>query len=172
MPSTEPATLAIGALGRPHGIRGEVVFHAFNPDGARLFEMPMPLQIQLRRGSASRDAMVRAARPFQSGALVRLEGVDTRDAAAAVTGYHVCVPRAALPPLGEDEFYTHDLVGCTVLDIGGRGRGRVVSVFWNGHHEVLSVVNEAGEELMVPALREFLSSVDLAQRTIVVDPHE
>jgi 16S rRNA processing protein RimM len=167
-----PDTLALGVLGRPHGVRGELVFHAFNPGGVQLADLPMPLAVQLRRGSVNRPATVRAARPFQNGALVVLEGIDSREAAAAITGHDLCVPRAAMPPLAADECYTVDLVGCAVFDQQGRSRGQVMSTFWNGTHEVLSIVDPAGQELMVPVVPDFLCSIDLVQRRIVVDPHE
>jgi 16S rRNA processing protein RimM len=170
--SGQPDTLALGVLGRPHGVRGELVFHAFNPGGVQLADLDLPLAVALRRGSATRSASVVAARPFQDGALVVLEGIDSREAAAAFTGYDVCVPRAALPPLAADECYTADLIGCAVFDQEGRSRGQVMSAFWNGTHEVLSVVDPGGQETLVPVLRDFLCSIDLVNRRIVVDPHE
>jgi 16S rRNA processing protein RimM len=164
--------LALGVLGRPHGVRGELVFHAFNPEGVQLPELELPLTVRLRRGSESRAATLAAARPFKNGALVWVEGVADRDAAAALTGHELCVARASLPPLAPDECYTDDLLGCAVFDLEGRSRGRVAGVYWNGSHDVLTVVDEGGGELLVPAVPEFLTSVDLEQRRIVVDPHE
>jgi 16S rRNA processing protein RimM len=170
--TASPESLALGVLGRPHGVRGELVFRAFNPEGAQISEMNLPLAVELRRSKESRPATVSAARPFKDGALVRLEGVATREEAAAMTGYELRVPRAHLPALAEDECYTDDLIGCAVFDLEGRSRGRVTAIFWNGSHDVLTVVDEAGQELLVPAVREFLTSIDLGERRIVVDPHE
>jgi 16S rRNA processing protein RimM len=172
LPEPGPDSLALGILGRPHGVRGELVFHTFNPDGAQLSELSLPLAVELRRGSATRPAVVSAARPFKDGSLVRLEGVQTREEAAAMTGYELCVARALLPALADDEFYIDDLIGCAVFDLEGRSRGRVTAVFWNGSHDVLTVVDDAGQELLVPAVPDFLSSVDLPGKRIVVDPHE
>jgi 16S rRNA processing protein RimM len=170
--TSSPERLALGVLGRPHGVRGELVFHAFNPDGAQLPDLNLPLAVELRRSSGSRAAVVVAARPFKDGALVRLEGVASREDAAALTGHELCVARAELPALADDECYTDDLMGCAVFDLEGRSRGRVTAIFWNGSHDVLTVVDDGGQELLVPAVREFLASVDLPGRRIVVDPHE
>jgi 16S rRNA processing protein RimM len=171
---TEPgrATLVLGVLGRPHGVRGEIVFHAFNPGGTPLSGLPLPLSVDLRRGRETVAATLIAARPFKDGALVRLEGVDGRDAAAARTGFEMAVPREALPPLAEGEHYTVDLVGCAVFDTEGRARGRVQGAFWNGTHEVLTVVDEAGDELLIPVIGDFFVEIDLPQRRLVIDPHE
>jgi 16S rRNA processing protein RimM len=169
---TLPATLALGVLGRPHGVRGEVVFHSFNPSGTQIEELELPLAVELRRGSESRTAAVIAARPFKAGSLLRLEGVATRDDAAAVTGHELRVPRAVLPPLAKDECYIEDLVGCAVFDLDGKSRGRVVGAFWNGTHDVLTVVDESGSELLVPVVPDFLIRIDATERRLVVDPHE
>jgi 16S rRNA processing protein RimM len=168
----DEATLALGVLGRPHGVKGEIVFHAFNPGGAQLSDLDLPLTVELRRASAIRSVTVTAARPFKDGALVRLEGVTDRDGAAALTGHELHVPRAVLPPLEDDEVYTGDLIGCAVFDLQGNPRGKVAAIYWNGSHDVLSVLDEAGQELLVPAVPDFLPSIDLTARKIVVDPHE
>jgi 16S rRNA processing protein RimM len=168
----DPAWLALGVVGRPHGVRGEVVFHGFNPEGARLEELELPLSVELRRESSTRTATVSGARPFKDGSLLIFDGIDTREAAAAITGYRLWVLRAVLPPLAEDESYTADLIGCALFDLEGKPRGRVTAVFWNGSHDVLTAVDEAGTELLIPAVPEFLVSIDVAGRRIVVDPHE
>ncbi len=162
----------LGVLGRPHGVRGELVFRAFNPDGVQLPELELPLVVELRRGNERRASTVASARPFQDGALVRMEGIADRDAAAGLTGFEVSVARAELPPLEEGEHYVDDLVGCAVFDLAGQSRGRVAALFWNGGHDVLSVLDDAGKELLIPAVPEFLTSVDLVGRRIVIDPHE
>jgi 16S rRNA processing protein RimM len=171
---TEPgrATLVLGVLGRPHGVRGEIVFHAFNPAGTALEELELPLEVQLEREGRTLSRTVISARPFKDGSLIHLQGVDSREAAAATTGYRLAVPRTALPPLAEGEHYTVDLIGCAVFDVEGRARGRVKGAFWNGTHEVLTVVDDAGQELLIPVTGDFFAKIDLEQRQIVIDPHE
>ncbi len=171
-PERDPATLALGVLGRPHGVRGEIVFHAFNPGGTSLEDLELPLVVQLRRGTQTREVTLTTARPFKDGSLIGLSGVEDRDAAAALTGHQLAVPRSALPPLAEGEHYTVDLIDCAVFDVQGRSRGRVAGAFWNGTHEVLTVADDAGQELLIPVVGDFLASIDLAQRRIVIDPHD
>ena len=167
-----PATLVLGVIGRPHGVRGEIVFHAFNPAGTPLQDLDLPLAVQLHRGAETRPATLTAARAFKDGSLIHLAEVGDRDAAAVMTGYQIAVPRAALPPLAEGEHYTVDLIGCAVFDPAGRARGRVTGAYWNGTHEVLTVVDDAGAETLIPVIDDFLVSIDLPQRRIVIDPHE
>jgi 16S rRNA processing protein RimM len=172
--------IGLGVFGRPHGVRGEIVFHAHNPAGTRLEDLKFPFVAKLgddpRSGAPSRQhpesVVLLGARAFGDASLVRLEAVSDRDVAAGYTNLEVLVPRAVLPPLLPGEYYISDLVGCTVADATGRARGKVIGVYWNGHQDILEITDDAGAELLIPAVPEFLKQVDLATRHLVVDDHE
>jgi 16S rRNA processing protein RimM len=164
-------SLPFGRLGRPHGVRGEIALRPFNPDGDWLSGQTLPASVQLVRAQERRQMNLVAARPANEVLLVRLEGVDTREQAAALTNFEVWLPRATLPALDPDEFYIQDLVGCTVVDVAGRVRGTVRESFWNGAQDVLTLDGPDGE-VFVPAVAEFIREVDLDARRVVVDMHE
>ena len=172
--------LPVGVLGRPHGVRGELVYHPHNPHGVRLEALKFPFAAFLggdpRGGpnahAATTPVRLAGARSFQDGALVRLEGIVDRDAAAAFTNRELLVPRGVLPPLAPGEFYVADLVGCAVFDLTGGPRGTVVGAYWNGHQDVVAVQGPDGAELLFPAVPEFLHEVDLGARRLVIDDHE
>jgi 16S rRNA processing protein RimM len=167
-----PAALPLGRLGRPHGLRGELVLHLFNPHGVGVESLCLPVPIELVQGERRQHRRLLASRPFQEGSLVCFEGVETREAAAALTGCELHVPRALLPPPEPGETYVEDLVGCAVVDQHGRARGVVQGAFWNGAQDVLTIADDAGAELLVPAVPEFLLEVDLEGRRLVIDDHE
>jgi 16S rRNA processing protein RimM len=171
------ARLPLGVLGRPHGVRGELVFRSYNPDGTRLEDLDLPLEVELRpRTGPPRLSQVVAARPFQAsgqtGSLIKLAGVNDRDQAAAFTNSELCVPRALLPPLDEGEFYVADLIGCQVTDTAGRSRGVVKNFYWNGSQDILEIHDADGNELLIPVVEDFIRDMDLAARTLVIDDHE
>jgi 16S rRNA processing protein RimM len=144
------------------------VLHPFNAGGVDPGDLSLPLDVQV----GERGMKLVAVRPTNDAWLVRLEGVDDRDAAAALTNADLALTREALPAPEDGEFYVEDLVGCEVRDVDGRRRGVVRATFWNGAQDVLSVVDDAGVELLVPAVPEFLRAFDAEARTITVDPHE
>jgi 16S rRNA processing protein RimM len=164
-------TLPFGRLGRPHGVRGELALRPFNPDGDWLDGTALPALVQLVRAAERREMKLVAVRPANDMLLVRFEGVESREQAAALTNFELWLSRAALPELEADEFYVEDLLGCEVLDTEGRARGTIKSSFWNGAQDVLSVQGPDGE-LLVPAVGEFIRSVDLEARRVIVDLHE
>jgi 16S rRNA processing protein RimM len=164
--------IAFGTVGRPHGLRGESSLRPYNGDGADLAQAELPLGVRLVQGDVPREIALVAVRAAGQSLLVRFEGVEDRDQAALLTNGELWIPRDCLPAPADDEFYVDDLIGCEVVDVAGQVRGTVRNAFWNGAQDVLTVEAPGGEELLVPAVSEFIRSVDLEARRVVVDPHE
>ncbi len=167
---TDP--LRFGVLGRPHGVRGEIILRPYNAGGFALDEVEVPFSVDLEKGGSIVSRSLVAVRAAANDFLVRFEGIGDRDAAAALTNAVVLLPRDQLPELDPGEFYVEDLVGCEVFDQAGRRRGVVRGTFWNGAQDVLTIVDADGAEWMVPAVDDFLQEIDLEGRRIVVDAHE
>lgn len=145
MATYDPRTLAIGVLGKPHGVRGEIGLRLFNLEGSAL-EGAAPLRpgpVILARGAERITRVVTAIRPFGAGLLLTIEGVDSREAASALTHHEVRVERASLPPPRPGEYFVSDVVGCDVFNQDGTRLGAVRETFWNGAHDVMIVVGEA-----------------------------
>jgi 16S rRNA processing protein RimM len=100
--------------------------------------------------------------------VAKLAGIDDRDAAAALRGREVAVPRAAFPPAGEDEVYWADLIGLKVVNLQGDELGEVAEVFSNGAHAVLRVAR-GDEERLIPFVDAAVQRLDLPARRIEVE---
>lgn len=165
--SYDPETLPVGILGRPHGLRGEISLRPHNASGrdlARVTEL-----ILEREGGPAGPGEVRSLQSIRRGAdgwLVKFVGVDARSDVEPLTNVPVRVRRAALPPLEPGEFFVADTVGCDVFGEDGRRLGTVADAFWNGAHDVLLVKGQG--ELLIPAVAQFVRSVDAAARKVVV----
>lgn len=94
-----------------------------------------------------------------------------RDAAQALAGARVFVPRASFPPTDEDEFYWVDLIGLAVHDRDGRRLGVVTRLIETGPHCVLCIqpADAGAPELLIPFVQAYVDRVDRAGRTIHVD---
>jgi 16S rRNA processing protein RimM len=97
--------------------------------------------------------------------VLRLHGIDTREAAEALVGRYLEVEARALPP---GSYYWHQLEGLTVTDPAGGELGTLEEVFRAGENEVYRVVGPAGE-LLVPAIRDVVRRIDLEAGVMVVD---
>jgi 16S rRNA processing protein RimM len=153
--------VSIGAVVRAHGVRGLVRVRPFDAASDAL-----ATSRRVYLGGIART-VEHAARERDEW-LVKLGGVDDRDAAEALKGQVVELPRGELPALAPDEVYVADLVGCDVVDPAGAALGRVRSVEWSGAQDLLVVEGPLGEA-MVPFVEPLVLSVDLEARRIVCD---
>lgn len=120
--------------------------------------------------SGGRRLELRVIGPAKAGALVKIAGVEDRDAAEGLRGLELHVPRSALPALQDaEEFYQADLIGMAAEGPAGEALGRVVAVQDFGAGPVLEIRGPAGE-LLLPFTREVVPLVDLQARRLQVVP--
>lgn len=156
--------VALGVVGRPHGVRGEVRVHRFNPESTVLLEQEA---VWLRKEGEARLVRVERARLHGPYVLLTLEGVSGRDEAEALRGCEVCVERDSLPELGEDEVYHTDLIGLRAVRADGTPAGVVVGVQAYPSADCLVVRGEDGDR-EVPILEPYVDHVDLRRGVVVV----
>jgi len=140
MTNDPPVTLAavIGA----HGVAGEVRLKVFadDLDAYRSFNGGALTLTSLRHGG--------------NGAIARFAQVADRNAAEALRGTTLTVPRSALPPLGEGEYYHADLIGLPAQTPDGEVLGRVVAIDNFGAGDVIEIERPTGKRFMVPMRAE------------------
>jgi 16S rRNA processing protein RimM len=114
-------------------------------------------------------AVISAAR---GGVLARAGGIDDRDAAEALRGTELFVPRSALPELPPDEYYYSDLEGMDALRPDGSRLGVVNGVGNFGAGDLIEVQADDGQRISLPFTRETVPAIDLQRRRLVVEPPE
>lgn len=154
----------VAEITRPHGVRGEVRLRLYNEASDLLLTRPA-ITLHLPDGGV-RDAKVVGARPVDKAWLVRLAGIDDRNAAEALRGAKVCVPRDAFGPLEEGEFYACDVEGARVMTPEGDLLGRVKSLQSYPTCDVLVVEREGAPSIEIPLTDSFVSSVDVEQQVV------
>ena len=165
-PDYDPGTLPIGVLGRPHGVRGEVTLRPFNP----ATDLGGVSRVYLDRGSTTDTLRVLHARAAPHVWVLTLAGVDSREAATALTHARVRVDRAELPGPGPGEFFVDDVLGCQVETSTGNPLGVVREVFSNGAQDVMVVAG--AREILIPMVPAHLLAVDFTARRVTVDWEE
>ncbi len=157
--------VAIGRIVKPQGRRGEV---AVQPLSDRPERFPN-LERAYVSGPAggSREVRVTSCWPHKGRFVLKLEGVDTIDAAEAYRGLELRIGDEELSPLPEGSYYHHQLRDLEVRDEQGREIGRVADLLETGAATVL-VVRGAGGEVLIPLAETFLRGVDLDSGRIVV----
>jgi len=140
--SDRPVTLAviIGA----HGVTGEVRLKLFTDDLARYQSVRV----------GGRDLTLKSVRAGSNGAIARIAEITDRNAAEALRGTELTVPRSALPPLEEGEYYHSDLIGLPCFSTEGEALGNVVAIDNFGAGDVIEIERPDGKRFMVPMRAE------------------
>ena len=101
--------------------------------------------------------------------ILKLRGVDERNAAEALKERDIYITEADLPELPDDTFYVRDLIGCEVRDEkNGSVIGKIQDVLQGAAQDVYVITLLSGKETMIPAVAEFVKKVDMAQRIVTV----
>ena len=97
--------------------------------------------------------------------VVRLEGVEGREQAEALSGRYLEVEAEPLPA---GHYYWHQLVGLKVTDESGRELGRLAEVFRAGENEVYRVEADGRPDVLLPAVRDVVREINLMAGTMTV----
>jgi 16S rRNA processing protein RimM len=158
-----PPALEIGRVAKPHGILGAVKV-ALHWSGSDTLSHVESVELELPDGSR-RTCAVESVRASGKLVLLKLEGVASRNDAEALRGAKILVPRSALPPLAEGEYYLVDLMGARVVSPEGV-LGEVVDVQVHPTVDAVVVEGEGGKRHEVPLAPPWLVRVDSASKLI------
>jgi 16S rRNA processing protein RimM len=159
--------VCVAVVAAAHGLRGVLKLRCFT-------ERPEDVAVYgpLFDRNTRRLFELQVIGPAPGGVLARAEGIEERNAAEALRGTELFVPRSALPELGPDEFYYSDLEGMEALRTDGSHFGVVHGVDNFGAGDLIEVVADDGRRLSLPFTRRTVPSIDLARRSLVVEPPE
>jgi 16S rRNA processing protein RimM len=157
--------LAIGRVGRAHGLKGELRVELFFADSDALEhvdELWLSPKPETSEGAKSHE--IEAARPVPKAYLVKLAGVGDRNAAEALRGSIVWVPRSALAA-DEGEYFLVDLVGAKVTSPEGE-LGTVIEIATHPSVDAIVIKTLDGRTVEQPLLDEWIQRVSVDERVI------
>lgn len=168
--------IVLGRITAPYGVKGWLWLHPFGDDPGSWRDIS-----RWWLGDDENDFSAWRAYPLQSlrmqgkGWVVKLTGIDDRDAAERMTGSFVGAPRAALPATEPGEFYWADLVGLQVVNEQQEALGCVAELLESGAHAVMIVTGGEGEQMqrrLLPFVSQIVKEVDVPAGVIHVDWHK
>jgi len=152
----------LGVIGAPHGVKGELRVKSSTAD-------PLAIggygPVTLPDG---RRLKVKSVRPGGEVVIVKLEGVNDRDAALALKFQTLAVPRDRLPPPDEEDFYHADLIGLRCETADGVLVGHVAAVHDFGAGDILDIKPPKGPNLTLGFTKASVPVVDVAGGRLVV----
>jgi 16S rRNA processing protein RimM len=159
--------VAIGRILRAHGVGGECLAELY---GESLFAAKLPWQVCLTREAGGElESQILACREASKGrVLLRLEGIDNRDAAKKWQGAFIKVEESALPPLARNELREYELRGAHLVDAKGRLLGTITEVFPAAQETVLGVKTETDKEVLLPFVKELIAGFARVEGQLVI----
>lgn len=159
--------LAVGRIGRAHGVRGEVSVEIRTDDPGARFAPGCSLATD---PESAGPLTVEMARTHSGRLLVRFAGIDDRDTAETLRGVLLLVDSADIPPTGDpDEFHDHELIGLAAVTADGEELGEVVDVQHHGQ-DLLVLRRPTGGDALVPFVGAIVTDVDVPAGRVVLDP--
>ena len=165
----EPRYLAVGQVIGVHGVHGELKVQILTDDPhrfgrlERVFVGPDGTE-PLRYG-------LEHYRLHQKWLLLKLEGVDDREGAAALRGQLVVIPMEEAIPLEEGEYYEHQIIGLQAWTADGTHLGEVVEILYSPANDVYVVqgISPLPREILIPAIAGVVQKVDLEAGQLIVE---
>ena len=159
MARDNPVTLA--AITGAHGVTGEVRLKLFG-EGLEALSAHRSFNDGALTLKKLRD-------DGKGGAIARFAELPDRTAAEKLRGTPLTVPRSALPPLDEGEYYHIDLIGLAAVTRAGEPLGTVVAVENFGAGDILEIERPDGKRFMVPMRTEAVPEWDSERLVIAHD---
>jgi 16S rRNA processing protein RimM len=151
----EPVFLAIGRLRSAHGIRGEITLEPWTDFPERIKKGS-----HLFLGDDHQEVIVDAVRGKDKLLILSLEGYEVRESVNVLRNRVVFTKTSNLPTLPKGQYYHHQLIGLRAVDENGGDIGTVREILETGANDVL-VIDDHGQELLAPMIKEVVLSVDL-----------
>lgn len=168
-----PEHLVVGHVAKAHGTKGELFVMPLTDAPEEVFVPGAVLLLGNAEGRLDDDSaevVVEESRSFKRGELLKLAGVDDRNAAEPLAGRYLLAPASALTPPEEGELYYHQLLGLEVVTTGGTVVGRVREVYETEPADLLEVKTADGKLHLIPFAARIVQHVDMAAGRLVIDP--
>ncbi|MFV4846459.1 ribosome maturation factor RimM [Edwardsiella tarda] len=170
-PAMDKAVI-LGKLGSAYGIRGWLRVFSSTEDAESIFDY-QPWFIQ--QGGKWVAIELESWRNHSQDLVIKIKGIDDRDAANALVNREIAVDESQLPALEEGDYYWKDLMGCQVVTVAGYELGKVTAMMETGSNDVLVVKANLKDafgikERLIPFLDgQVIKKVDLTAKSIEVD---
>ncbi len=170
--SKQFSPVVLGKLGSTYGIRGWLRVFSSTEDAESIFEY-QPWFIQ--QAGQWQHLELESWKRHNQDLIIKLKGIDDREAAHAMVNREIAVDSAQLPQLVDGDYYWKDLMGCQVVSVDGYELGKVIDMMETGSNDVLVVKANLKDafgikERLIPFLDgQVIKRVDLTAQLIEVD---
>ena len=153
--------IKIGKIVNAVGLKGEVKVYNYS-DSEEVYERTPEIY------AGDRLLKVQNVRMQKNMVILKLSGIDDRNAAEAAKGTELFITEADLPELPEGQVDIRDLIGMEVEEQGGSFHGVVTDVLQNTAQDIFEVKRDDGKTVLIPKVDAFVQKIDGKERLITV----
>ena len=157
--------LQVGVITTTHGVRGEVKVFSTTDDPARFKKLK---DVILDNGKVKKDLEIESVKFFKNMVILKFKGLDNINDVERFRQAKLLVTRENAVELEEDEYFIADLIGIKVTSDGGEELGIIKDVLQTGANDVYVVALADGGEVLLPAIKDCILSVDMEKREMQV----
>lgn len=153
--------LTVGQIVKTHGVKGEVKVYPLTDDIKRFRKLKKVYIDDIEKN-------ITWCKLQADRVILKIEGIDTVEDAEKYKNKYIRINREDAVKLPKDSYFITDLIGCTVVDSNGKDLGKVFDVIKTGSNDVYWI--KSPKELLIPALKDIVLSVDVESQSIVIKP--
>jgi len=151
--------LKVGVITSTHGIRGEVKVFPTTDDPKRFLDLE---EIILDTGKEKKTLSIQYVKFFKNMVILKFKEFDNINDVEIYRQKDLYVTREQAVPLEENEYFIADLIGLKAVSDEGEELGEIADVLQTAANDIYVIKQEGTSDLLVPAIRECVLSVDIA----------
>ncbi len=155
----------IGQIVNTSGLKGVIKVKPFTDDIAKFNDLET-IYISVKK--ELKEFKIEQVRFSKNMVFLKLEGIDTIEEAEKYRNLYLKIKRDKDEKLDKDTYYIVDILGCKVYTDEQKELGTVDDVFETGSNDVYVVKDEAGKQVLLPAIKEVIKNIDIENKTIIV----
>lgn len=162
----------VGKIVNTHGIKGEVRVVSKTDFPDERYKKGNKLTLFYPDSNESQELTVKSHRTHKSFDLLTFEGYENINTVEKMKGGLLKITEDQLGQLEEDEFYYHEIIGCTVKTLNGEEVGKIKEILSPGANDVWVIKGEKGKEILIPYIEDVVKEVNVKEKLVLIDPME
>ena len=158
--------LELGQIVNSYGIKGFLKVVPYTDDNTRFNDLET---IYIEKSNKLQEYVIEEVKYSKNLVLLKLKGIDTIEQAEKFRNCYLKINRTDDIELEEDTYFLVDLIRIEVFTESGENLGNIIDVFPTGSNDVYVVKNEEGKQILLPAIKDVIKSVDIKNKKMVVN---
>lgn len=157
--------LEIGQIVNTFGIKGMVKVKPFTDDIRRFDRLE---KVYIEKQKVKEKYEIEEVKYHKEMVLIKFKGIDNPEQANLLRNCYLLVNREDEEPLEEGRYYIVDMIGLEVYTEEGDLLGNLEDIYNTGSNDIYVVRDELGKQILLPAIKEVIKSVDIDDRKLIV----